>query len=68
MTGVPPLAAAAVIIVAAVSPGLASGDHIVCKWCVSKLPHVRFPVCHTVREPIGLRHGYMIYLPHEICR
>jgi hypothetical protein len=51
----------------AVSSAFASRDHIVCKWCVSKRPHVRFSVCHTVREPIALRHGYLIYLPNEIC-
>jgi hypothetical protein len=62
------LFAATAAILATVSPAFASRDHIVCKSCVSKLPHVRFPICHTVREPIGLRHGYMIYLPHEICR
>jgi hypothetical protein len=57
---------AAAAILAVVSPALAShyGD---CKWCVSKRAYVRSPVCRTVKEPIALRHGYLIYLPHEIC-
>jgi hypothetical protein len=38
------------------------------KWRLDKRTPVRFPICHTVREPIALRHGYLIYLPHEICR
>jgi len=54
-------------ILAAVSPASASRNHIVCKWCVSKRTYVRFPVCHTEREPIALRHRYLIYLPHEVC-
>jgi hypothetical protein len=37
-------------------------------WSLEKRPSGwYFPVCHTVREPIALRHGYLIYLPHEIC-
>jgi hypothetical protein len=38
------------------------------KWHLERRTPVRFPICHTVREPIALRHGYLIYLPHEICR
>jgi hypothetical protein len=67
-----PLLAATVFIFAAISPTFASHAGSTCRWswCSTKglRLHYAGPICYTYKEPIGLRHGYMIYLPHEVCR
>jgi len=64
--------AAAVTMFVAISPALASQAGSGCRWswCGKRGLHLYYgsPVCHTYKEPIGLRHGYMIHLPHEVCQ
>jgi hypothetical protein len=62
------LLVATAAILAPISSAFASHHYANYKWHLEKPTPVRFPVCHTVKEPIALRHGYLIYLPHEICR
>jgi hypothetical protein len=68
----PLLAAAAMTIFVAISPAFASHAGGTCSWswCSSTglRLHYASPICYTYKEPIGLRHGYMIYLPHQVCR
>jgi hypothetical protein len=64
----PLFAAAAVTMFVAISPAIASHNDSGCKWCRSERPNYRIPICQTVREPIALRHGYVIYLTREVCR
>jgi hypothetical protein len=63
----PLFAAAAVAMFVATSPAIANHDDSRCKWCRSERPNYRIPICRTVREPIAIRHGYVIYLTREFC-
>jgi hypothetical protein len=64
----PLFAAAVVTTFFAISPAFASHDDGGCKRCGSKRPNYGISICHTVREPIAIRHGYVIYLTREVCR
>lgn len=68
----PLFVAVALIMFVAISPALASHAVGGCKWswCGSKGFHIYYgsPICHTYTEPIALRHGQLIYLPHEVCQ
>jgi hypothetical protein len=60
-------AAAAVTMFVAISPAIARHDDSDCAWCRSERPNYRISICQTVREPIAIRHGYVIYLTREVC-